>query len=309
MVSDKMITAPSINIDRQVKTDEQVVPNDRTGGGTYSVTPGRDKDQSTHTDTNADSRTNTNIDRQKTETKIIVTMPAYNAAKTLIKTFDDIPAGSISEIILVDDCSQDDTVAIGSSLNIKVIRHPHNVGYGGNQKTCYMEALRDGADITIMLHPDYQYDPKKIPEIIAPIIAGQADIVLGSRLLGGGALRGGMPLYKFVANRFLTTCQNLVLGQHLSEFHTGYRAYSRRFLETVPFLRNSNNFVFDAEILCQAVYFNFKIAEIPVETRYFGEASSINFWRSVDYGFSVLYTLFRYLLAKTGLCPAELFRR
>ena len=165
------------------------------------------------------------------QAKIIVTMPAYNAAKTLLKTFEEIPKGLVSEVILVDDCSKDDTVAVGSTLDIKIIRHPHNVGYGGNQKTCYLEALRDGADIVIMLHPDYQYDPLKIPEMVQPILDGKADIVLGSRLLGGGALKGGMPMYKFISNRFLTTMQNLVLGTNLSEFHTGYRAYSREFLE------------------------------------------------------------------------------
>jgi glycosyltransferase involved in cell wall biosynthesis len=240
--------------------------------------------------------------------KVIVTMPAYNAAKTLIKTFDDIPKGLVSEIIMVDDCSADDTVAVASTLPIKVLRHPHNVGYGGNQKTCYFEALREGADIVIMLHPDYQYDPRKIPEMIAPILYGQADIVLGSRFIGGGALRGGMPFYKFVANRFLTTCQNLVLGTHLSEFHTGYRAYSRKFLETVPFLRNSIAFVFDAEILCQAVYFNFRIAEIGVETRYFPEASSINFWNSAKYGCGVLGSLMKFLAAKWGIAKSDLFK-
>lgn len=242
------------------------------------------------------------------QAKVIVTMPAYNAAKTLIKTFEEIDKGIVSEIILVDDCSQDDTVAIGGTLDIKVIRHPHNVGYGGNQKTCYLEALRDGADVVIMLHPDYQYDPRKVPEMVAPILAGEADIVLGSRFLGGGALKGGMPMYKFIANRFLTTTQNLVLGTSLSEFHTGYRAYSRKFLERVPFLRNSIQFVFDAEILCQAVFFDFKISEIPVETRYFPEASSINFWNSVKYGLGVLGALGKYWLAKNGIARSPLFR-
>ncbi len=235
-------------------------------------------------------------------------MPAYNAAKTLIKTFDEIDKDLVTEIILVDDCSRDDTVAVASTLPIKVIRHPHNVGYGGNQKTCYAEALRDGADIVIMLHPDYQYDPRKIPEIIAPILKGEADIVLGSRFLGGGALKGGMPMYKFIANRCLTTTQNVVLGTNLSEFHTGYRAYSRRFLERVPFLRNSLAFVFDAEILCQAVFFGFKIAEIGVETRYFPEASSINLWNSVKYGIGVLSSLCKFAGAKTGLVKNDLFR-
>lgn len=240
--------------------------------------------------------------------KVIVTMPAYNAAKTLLKTFEDMPKGTFSEVILVDDCSKDDTVAVAGTLPIKVVKHPHNLGYGGNQKTCYFEALRDGADIVIMLHPDYQYDPRKIPEMIAPIIEGRADIVLGSRFLGGGALKGGMPMYKYIANRFLTTTQNMILGTHLSEFHTGYRAYSRRFLETVPFLRNSLAFVFDAEILCQAVYFGFNIEEIPVETRYFAEASSINFMNSVKYGLGVLRSLMSFWAAKNGLKQSPLYR-
>jgi glycosyltransferase involved in cell wall biosynthesis len=242
------------------------------------------------------------------QARVIVTMPAYNAAKTLLKTFEEIPKGLVSEIIMVDDCSKDDTVAVGNSLDIKVISHPHNVGYGGNQKTCYLEALRDGADIVIMLHPDYQYDPRKIPEMIAPILEGKADIVLGSRFLGGGALKGGMPVYKFISNRFLTTMQNLVLGTNLSEFHTGYRAYSRQFLERVPFLRNSIAFVFDAEILCQAVYFGFRVAEIPVETRYFPEASSINFWNSVKYGLGVLGSLVKFVAAKSGVAISPLFK-
>jgi len=250
-----------------------------------------------------------NASRQKQgPAKVIVTMPAYNAAKTLLKTFEDIPEGLVSEVILVDDCSKDDTVGAAHNLDIKVIRHPHNVGYGGNQKTCYLEALRDGADIVIMLHPDYQYDPRKIPEIIAPIINGEADIVLGSRFFDGGALKGGMPYYKFVSNRCLTTVQNIVLGTNLSEFHTGYRAYSRTFLEKVPFLRNSLSFVFDAEILCQAVFFNFRIAEIGVETRYFPEASSINFWNSVKYGLGVLNSLVRFAMAKAGVKSDPLFR-
>ncbi len=248
------------------------------------------------------------INNLKPEIKIIVTMPAYNAAKTLLKTFEDIPHGLVSEIILVDDCSKDNTAQIGSSLNIKVVEHPHNVGYGGNQKTCYLEALRDEADIIIMLHPDYQYDPRKIPELIAPIINSKADIVLGSRFLNNGALKGGMPYYKFIANRCLTFCQNLILGTNLSEFHTGYRAYSRKFLETVPFLRNSIAFVFDAEILCQAVYFNFKIAEIGVETRYFPEASSIKLGSSIIYGLGVLKVLLIYLLAKLKIIKSRLFQ-
>lgn len=253
-------------------------------------------------------RNATTYGASKKPVKVIVTMPAYNAAKTLIKTWTEIDKDLVNEIILVDDCSKDDTVAVASTLPIKVIRHPHNVGYGGNQKTGYAEALRDGADVVIMLHPDYQYDPLKIPEMVAPIVRGEADIVLGSRFLGGGALKGGMPMYKFVANRFLTTCQNLVLGTNISEFHTGYRAYSRNFLETVPFLRNSLAFVFDAEILCQAAFFGFRIAEIGVETRYFAEASSINFMNSVKYGIGVLNTLVKFAGAKAGIIKCDLFR-
>jgi glycosyltransferase involved in cell wall biosynthesis len=240
--------------------------------------------------------------------KIIVTMPAYNAAKTLLKTFEDIPKGTVSEIILVDDCSKDDTAAVGTALNLKVIRHPHNVGYGGNQKTCYLEALRDGADIVIMLHPDYQYDPRKVPDMVAPILNGEADIVLGSRFIDGGALKGGMPMYKYISNRCLTFFQNKILGTDLSEFHTGYRAYSRQFLERVPFLRNSISFTFDAEILCQAVFFGFRISEIGVETRYFPEASSINFLNSVKYGFGVLGSLGQYWLAKNRIIDSVLFK-
>ena len=239
--------------------------------------------------------------------KVVITMPAYNAAKTLEKTFEDIPHDLISQIIMVDDCSHASTVSIGQALNLTVIKHPHNVGYGGNQKTGYLEALRSDADIVIMLHPDYQYDPTKIPELIEPILRGEADIVLGSRFLNNGALAGGMPYYKFVANRCLTTVQNIVLGTHLSEFHTGYRAYSRKFLETVPFLRNSTDFVFDAEILCQAIAFNFRIAEIGVATRYFPEASSINFRRSVIYGLGVLNTLVKFSLSKCKLVSCDLF--
>ncbi|HEY9683965.1 MAG TPA: glycosyltransferase family 2 protein [Oculatellaceae cyanobacterium] len=239
--------------------------------------------------------------------KIVVTMPAYNAAATLERTYMDIPLEIVSEIILVDDFSADQTVAVGHQLNISVVKHPHNVGYGGNQKTCYMEALRKEADIVIMLHPDYQYDPTKIPELIAPLLDRKADVVLGSRFLNGGALKGGMPLYKFICNRFLTFCQNYILGTNLSEFHTGFRAYSRNFLETVPFLRNSNQFVFDAEILCQAVAFEFTIAEIGVGTRYFPEASSINFKNSMRYGFGCLSTLAKFVIHKSGWHKFALF--
>ena len=210
--------------------------------------------------------------------RIVIVMPAYNAARTLEDTFRAIPAGYFDEIVVVDDHSRDETTALAQRLNLKAIRHPHNVGYGGNQKTCYMEALRDGADIVVMLHPDGQYDPAIIPEMIRPIAEKRADMVLGSRMmLPGGAARGGMPVWKQVANRFLTTMENLAMRRKFSECHTGYRAYSRHFLETVPFLRNSNNFVFDTEVIFQAVAFGLPVVEVPISTRYFAEASSVGF--------------------------------
>ena len=239
--------------------------------------------------------------------KRIITMPAYNAAQTLVWTYAAIPKDEVSEIILVDDGSADDTVEIARRLGLDVIVHPHNAGYGANQKTGYMEALRHGADVIVMLHPDGQYDPSIIPDMITAIESG-ADLVLGSRFLEkGGALGGGMPLYKFLANRFLTAVENLALGLHLSEFHTGYRAYSRRLLETVPFLRNSNDFVFDTQVIFQAAHFGFNITEVPVETRYFDEASSISLRRSVVYGLSTLWVAFRYILHRLGL-QSDLFK-
>src|ERR1700737_2256870 len=199
----------------------------------------------------------------------VVVMPAYNAAATLQSTIDQIPPGIIDKIILVDDKSRDNTVQVARGLGIETIQHPHNVGYGGNQKTCYMEALRQGADVVVMVHPDGQYDPTLIPQLVRPIIRGEADMVLGSRFLTpGGARRGGMPLYKIIANRFLTTVENLVLGRRFAELHTGYRAYSRGFLETVPFLRNSNDFVFDTEVIAQAVAFGFKLGEVAGGTKH-----------------------------------------
>jgi len=238
----------------------------------------------------------------------VIVMPAYNAARTLAVTYQNIPSEVVDEVLLVDDASKDETVKIALDFHLKVIRHPHNVGYGGNQKTCYMEALRDGADIVVMLHPDGQYDPRLIPEIIEPIKKGEADFVLGSRLMErGGALKGGMPLYKFLANRFLTAIENLILGQKLSEMHTGYRAYSRNFLEKVPFLRNSNDFVFDSQIIAQAVAFKQRITEVPVSTKYFKEASSVNFRVSLIYGLKTLWTTFRFALNKLGLFRCRLF--
>src|SRR6185295_6362826 len=242
--------------------------------------------------------------------KVVIVMPAYNAAKTLEETFRAIPAGYFDEIVVVDDHSRDDTAELARSLNLKAIRHPHNVGYGGNQKTCYMEALRDGAEIVIMLHPDGQYDPTILPEMVKPIAEGRAHMVLGSRMMTpGGAKRGGMPLWKRIANRFLTTFENLAMGQEFTECHTGYRAYSRHFLETVPFLRNSNGFVFDTEVIFQAVHFELPVVEVPVSTRYFADASSVGFRTGVVYGLGTLWTAVRFLLHRSGILHCEKFRR
>jgi glycosyltransferase involved in cell wall biosynthesis len=242
--------------------------------------------------------------------RVVVVMPAYNAAKTLENTFRAIPGGYFDEIIVVDDFSRDETTELARRLNLKAIRHPHNVGYGGNQKTCYLEALRDGADIVVMLHPDGQYDPGIIPDMVRPIAEGRADMVLGSRMLTpGGARAGGMPLWKRVANAFLTTVENAVMQRRFSECHTGYRAYSRRFLETVPFLRNSNGFVFDTEVIFQAVHFGLVVVEVPVSTRYFDDASSVGFGTGVVYGLGTLWTATRFLLHRSGLVPCDKFRR
>jgi len=243
--------------------------------------------------------------------KVVVIMPAYNAAKTLERTYRDIPLDVVDEVIVVDDVSADDTVEIAQNLGLDVIVHIQNKGYGGNQKTCYVEALKRGADIVVMLHPDYQYDSTLIPQLIAPIMQGQVDLMLGSRLLSGGdeTLAGGMPLWKYISNRFLTICENIVLRQTLSECHTGFRAYSRRLLETIPFLLNSDDFVFDTQVIVQAVAFGFRVGEIAVPTRYFKEASSVNFERSVRYGLSTLHTLGQYILDRTEIAPSPLFRQ
>jgi len=241
--------------------------------------------------------------------KVVVVMPAYNAARTIEETFRAIPEGYYDEIVVVDDHSRDDTVARARALHLKAIRHPHNVGYGGNQKTCYMEALRDGATIVVMLHPDGQYDPAIIPEMIRPIREGRAHMVLGSRMMTPGAARaGGMPLWKRIANRFLTTLENLAMGQRFTECHTGYRAYSRRFLETVPFLRNSNGFVFDTEVIFQAVHFGLPVVEVPVASRYFEDASSVGFGQGVVYGFGTLWTAARFLLHRWGVASSVKLR-
>ena len=225
--------------------------------------------------------------------KVVVVMPAFNAARTLRETYSAIPTDWVDEVILVDDNSTDDTVSLARDLPrdlpLHVIWHPHNVGYGGNQKTCYLEALQRGADVVVMLHPDGQYEPSLIPNMVEPILADEADLVLGSRLaVRGAARKGGMPLYKFVANRFLTTIQNLIMGTRLSELHSGYRAYSRELLMDVPFLRNALDFSFDPEVLYQSKHFGYRIAEVPTTTRYFEEASSVGFGDSVIYGLKTL---------------------
>jgi len=230
--------------------------------------------------------------------KVIVIMPAYNAGKTVRQTYSELPHKYVDEVILVDDASKDDTPKIARELGIGTIIHTKNTGYGGNQKTCYREALEHGADIVVMVHPDYQYSPRLVTAMASMIASGHYDIVLGSRILGGTALKGGMPLYKYIANRFLTLIENIVLGVKLSEYHTGFRAYTRKVLEILPLDENSNDFLFDNEILVQAVYFGFKIGELSCPTRYFKDASVINFRKSVKYGFGVLATLIKYILAK-----------
>ncbi len=244
-----------------------------------------------------------------TTPRVIVVMPAYNAARTLEKTYGDLPTDQIAEVILVDDVSSDNTVEIAEQLGLHCLVHEQNTGYGGNQKTCYTEALSRGADIVVMLHPDNQYDATRVPSMVAPIASGQADMVLGSRLLGGrdATLAGGMPIWKYISNRFLTTVENLVFGTHLSEMHTGYRAYSRRLLETIPFQLNSDDFVFDTEVIAEAVAFHFQIVEVSVPTRYFPEASSVNFRRSVTYGLATLNVARKYLLHRLGLRRYRIF--
>ena len=233
-------------------------------------------------------------------------MPALNAARTLELTVSSIPRDVVDEVLLVDDRSTDETLEIARGLDVRVIWHPHNVGYGGNQKTCYLEALQREADIVVMLHPDGQYEPALIPELITPIEAGEADLVLGSRMLIPGAARkAGMPLYKRVANRFLTTVENRVMRTHLTDLHTGYRAYSRELLLTVPFLRNSLDFSFDSELLMQASQFGFRIAEVPARTRYFEEASSVGLGASTVYGAKTLWAAARLVLHRSHLLPSR----
>jgi len=243
----------------------------------------------------------------KVSKKVVVVMPAYNAARTLERTLNDIPGEHVDEIILIDDASQDDTVELAKKLGLKVFVHTINRGYGANQKTCYKEALRLGADIVIMIHPDHQYDPTVIPQLIEPLLKGECDAVFGSRMLGGRPLEGGMPKWKYLANIFLTAVENATFYMYLTEYHSGLRAYSRKYLETVKMELNSDDFVFDSEIIAQGVIHNMRIREIPIQTRYFPEASKIGFWRSVVYGLSILKTLLKYKLHKKGIKRFKMF--
>ena len=242
--------------------------------------------------------------------KIVVVLPAYNAARTLEQTHREIPVDIVDEVVLVDDRSADDTLAIATALGVKhVIKHDHNRGYGGNQKTCFDKALDLGADIVVILHPDYQYTPKLIRPMVGVLVEDVYDIVLGSRILGNGALVGGMPIYKYVANRALTLFENLVIGQKLSEYHTGFRAYRRHVLLGIPYHRNSDDFIFDNQVLVQAHALGCRIAELTCPTRYFAEASSIGFRQSLRYGILCCTTAVQYRLHRMGLVPSPLFQR
>jgi glycosyltransferase involved in cell wall biosynthesis len=239
--------------------------------------------------------------------RVCVVMPAYNAEKTLQKTYDEIPKDIVDEVILTDDASKDKTVDVAKKLGIKTFVHTDNKGYGGNQKTCYQEALNHGADIVIMLHPDYQYTPKLITPMASMIAEGIFDAVIGSRILGNKAMMGGMPFYKYASNRFLTMTENAIINQKLSEYHTGYRAFSRKVLETIPMLENSDDFVFDNQMLCQTLYFGFDLGEVSCPALYFDDASSISFSRSVTYGMGVMKTALKYAMAKRGISHFNIF--
>jgi glycosyltransferase involved in cell wall biosynthesis len=239
--------------------------------------------------------------------RILVVLPAYNAEDTLEQTYGEIPLDVVDEVLMVDDYSVDNTVSLAKRLGIKTYLHDSNYGYGRNQKTCYEEALRHNADIVVMVHPDYQYTPKLITAMASMIAFDVYDVVLGSRIIGGGALKGGMPVYKYIANRFLTAVENLLLGSKLSEFHTGYRAFSRGVLENLPFQANSDNFVFDNEMLAQIIFFGYRIGEVSCPTKYFKEASSINFKDSTIYGWGVLKTSIKFRTQRLGFTNFKIF--
>jgi glycosyltransferase involved in cell wall biosynthesis len=240
--------------------------------------------------------------------KVVVVMPAYNAGRTLRMTYEELPKDSVNLVILVDDGSTDETLEVARGLNLEIFVHDRNYGYGANQKTCYTEALKAGADIVVMVHPDYQYDPTLLPQIIEPVVKGEADLVLGSRLMGRSAVRQGMPWWKYLGNRALSRLENLVFGLSLSEFHTGYRAFRREVLETVNYAMNSDGFVFDQQIIAQVVAARFRIAEIAVPVRYFPEASSAGFVDSVGYGLRILLLLTRFALYRSGLYRSRRFQ-
>jgi glycosyltransferase involved in cell wall biosynthesis len=241
--------------------------------------------------------------------KVIVVMPAYNAEKTVERTVRDIPPGTVDEVILVDDCSKDRTVEVARSLGITVIPHEKNKGYGGNQKTCYREALARGADVILMVHPDYQYDPRLVPFFVGYVTSGVCDVMLGSRVRSRKeTLDAGMPIWKYISNRVLTICENMALGQNLGDFHSGFRVYSRKVLETIPWERNSDAFVFDSEFLAQSAWFGFRIGDAPIPCRYFDEASSIRFWASSVYGAKTLGVLVKFWLQRLRLWNFAIFR-
>ncbi len=241
--------------------------------------------------------------------KVIVVLPAYNAEKTLVRTVKEIPFGAADQILLVDDKSSDKTVAIAKRLGLEVFLHNENLGYGGNQKTCYKEALARDADVIVMLHPDYQYEPRLILAMVAPICYGVYDVMLGSRIIGRGALLGGMPKVKYVVNRMLTLFQNLFLGAKLTEYHTGYRAFHRKVLETIPYQRNSDDFIFDNQVLAQIILFRFKIGELSCPTKYFAEASSIGWGRGIRYALGCVWTTLQFVLEKARLARFSIFQR
>lgn len=241
--------------------------------------------------------------------RIVVVMPAYNAARTIEQTFREIPLDIVDEVLVTDDASQDETVQVAQRLGLRTFVHPRNRGYGGNQKTCYAESLRLGADVVVMLHPDYQYTPSLIAAMVGLIVDGPFDVVLGSRILGGRARAGGMPIWKYAANRFLTAAQNLLQGAKLSEYHTGYRAFTREVLETIPLLENSDDFVFDNQMLAQILYWEFEVGEVSCPAAYFPEASSIDFRRSVTYGFGCLGTAAQFFLQRRRWASYRIFAK